>query len=120
MRRPREHRYAPVEPFAQAIEEWLRRNDAVLQANPFAGICSELRPNRPRKGRNEKHTGLSEFAKRAEMDPRAIRRYLDREYKWIELDQADRIAMALGIPLWVLAEEFVDRKDRARRQKVAA
>ena len=101
---PRECLYAPAEPFAEAIREWLHAYDREMRALPFANITY----TKPRQ-RNTLHRsdGLIELEKRTNVPRRSLRRYLSGESQLIEIDSADRLAMGLGIPLWTLAEEFL-------------
>ena len=71
--------YAPAEPFAEAIDLWLQRNWRL---------------------------GLTDLARSAGTDVRTLRRYRSGESRHIELRQADKLCMALGIPLRCIAEDF--------------
>ena len=120
---PREQLYAPAAPFAQAINDWLAQREKEAKASPYYGItCRTSRRYRTDVSarRRWKPTGIGQLARRAGLGERALRRYLDGETEWIELDCADRIAMALDIPLWLLADEFVPRSQSTRSGKKAA
>ena len=117
--------YAPAAPFAEAMRRWLDAYRAQMRARPFHAITAEHRPNRPRPGSNDRYPGLETLARDAGFTSKALRRYLDGEAQWIGLDTADRLAMALNVPLCVLADDFrpageTTLRDRARRQEQMA
>ena len=85
----REYLYAPAGPFAEAIRVFERR------------------------------LPLEELAARSNMGSRDLRRIRDGESIIIELDRADRLAIALGIPLPLLADQFM-RRTQAQRMAVNA
>jgi hypothetical protein len=98
----RDYVYAPVEPFAHAAADWLHRYQARTGAEQFSGITL-------RDGRRPTHLqdrGIGELAKRSGIPGRTIRRYVNREQQLISLQNADRLALALDIPLVLLADEF--------------
>jgi transcriptional regulator with XRE-family HTH domain len=108
--------YAPVAPFAAAINEWLGRYQARTGATQFAGITL-------RNGQKSvmADRGITELANRAGIPARTIRRYIT-DQQWINLQNADKLAIALGIPLCLLADDFRPRRDtmmRDRRNRVA-
>jgi hypothetical protein len=98
----RDYLCAPVEPFAVAVDEWLHRYRARVGADRFAGIT--LRNGR--KPTQLQDRGIGELAGLTGIPARTIRRYVDREQKFIALQNADRLAIALDIPLILLADEF--------------
>ena len=106
--------YAPAAPFADAMRRWLADHRARMRARPFLSPAS-----------NDRYPGLEALARDAGFTTRALRRYLDGEAQWIGLDTADRLAMALNVPLCVLADDFrpageTTLRDRARRQEQMA
>jgi hypothetical protein len=82
-RRPSTRLYAPARPFAEAIENW-RDHQRMT-----------------RTGRD-----LNTLARLANIDARRLRGYISGENQWVELVMADRISLALDVPLPVLAEDF--------------
>ena len=96
---PRQERvYAPAAPFAEAIEEWLnvrKRRNRTAVADP-----------RTTGARAHHRVGTRELAARSGVDTRQIARYLTGEAAWIHLNNADKLALAMNIPLWNLADEF--------------
>jgi transcriptional regulator with XRE-family HTH domain len=105
----RECVYAPVEPFAVAIDDWLRRYQASIGATQFAGISLRRPPSPSAHGTRTtrlRDRGIGEIAELTGIPNRTIRRYVNREQAYIAVENADKIAMALGIPLILLAEDF--------------
>ena len=94
-RMKRELLYAPIDPFAVAVNEWLARYRNAKQAHPWGKMFKW-----------PEDQGMSALARECGLSTRQIYRVATRESEWIEIDFADRIAMGLGIPLGNLAEEF--------------
>ena len=121
-----ERLYAPAAPFTQAIRDWVRDYQSRQKGHPFHAITCQDRPSRPKRGGAAIYPGLEILAQDAGTTSRALRRYLNDEIVWIELKHADRLAMALGIPLWMLADDFrptretIARTRSERRQEKAA
>lgn len=116
----REMLYAPAAPFAEAIREWLKLEAQRAKGHPFSGVTDGKRRN-PGTGRKNLYPGIERLALDARLPSKTLHRYLSGESQWILLDNADRLAMALGVPLWVLAEEFTSiRKVREMSKEVAA
>jgi len=112
-----ERLYAPAAPFTQAIRDWVRDYQTRQKANPYHAITCQDRPSRPRRGGPAIYPGLELLAQDAGTTSRALRRYLDDEIVWIGLEQADRLAMALGIPLCLLADDFKPTRDTIARTR---
>jgi len=112
-----ERLYAPAAPFVQAIREWVHDYQQRQKGHPFHAIPCQDRPSRPRRGGPAIYPGLELLAQDAGTTSRALRRYLDDEIVWIGLEQADRLAMALNIPLWVLADDFKPTRDTVARTR---
>lgn len=89
--------YTPAAPFAAAIQEWTSRHDRRM-APPGAKL-----------------PGIQALAHLSGIETRTLRAYTTGERPTISLTNADRLALALNIGLWVLADEFTSR-DEAYRQ----
>jgi len=86
--------YAPAPPFADAVRDWVRQQEAnnggrPLQLDPWQEIA-----------------GLGALAELAGLTVRTLWRYTNAESKLIELRVADQLALALDIPLPLLAPDF--------------
>lgn len=91
---PEPRLYAPAPPFADAIRGWVRQQEAnnggrPLELDPWNNVA-----------------GLSALAELANTTVRSLWRYTNGESKLIELRFADRLALALDIPLPFLAPDF--------------
>lgn len=98
----REKLYAPVGPFADAIDHWIdyqRRQTGV-------SIPDRRRRYSSLACRDNDLAGLNQLAELAGMTARTLCRYRRRDAGVIELYNADRLALALDIPLSLLAEDF--------------
>jgi hypothetical protein len=93
-------RYAPSQPFADAINEWVR--------------CHGTEHTR-----DDNHNGLEQLAVRAGIPARSLRGYINGERQLITLTNADRLSMALGTSLWVLAPWFGSRRNAMKRVRAA-
>lgn len=100
---------APVEPFVKDIERWLNSYGRRIQAAPWFWL----------ERRDARHIGITRLAEEARISDKQLRRYLDREAYYIELATADRLAMALGTPLCVLAEDFESMQKLLREHDLA-
>jgi DNA-binding Xre family transcriptional regulator len=89
--------FAPAAPFAQAIGEW----QANYRKQPRAVRCARTQPNAP-----DRKNGIEELARISGVPSRRLRAYQTGESQWIHIDNADRLCMALGVALWVLADDF--------------
>ena len=100
----RDEVYAPAEPFAAAIDEWLRLYQKRAGTTQFSGITM-------RNGRKATvfDRGISALEQRTGISSRTLRTYLNGERRWIALGNADKLAIGLGVPLCLLAEEFVPK-----------
>lgn len=93
----RESLYAPAAPFAAAMEEWM----AIYRKRNRAVRCTKTP-----QGSTVQMTGLEALARRSGIPARRLRAYQSGESKLIELHNADRLCIALGVALWVLADDF--------------
>lgn len=119
-RERREQLYAPAAPFGEAIEAWLERERKRLKAMPALGY-RRGKPGIRRDpfGHAVDQCNLEELARRAGTTTRNLRRYANGETRWIELCVADRLAMALDIPLVMLADDFKPKGQTVMRKDVA-
>ncbi len=119
----REMLYAPAAPFAEAIREWLALEARRTAGHPFAAITTSERHKRARRTPGNpatRYPGIEKLARDARLPSKTLHRYLSGESEWIQLDNADRLTMALGVPLWTLAEEFLPIHEVRRMAKDAA
>ena len=92
--------FAPVAPFAEAIEAWLAYQERL------AGGRLNQQVGRNNTTDNVTIAGLGVLAQMAGSSPRTLNGYRRGEYRLIELRAADRLANALDIPLPLLADDF--------------
>lgn len=113
----REMVYASAAPFAAAIDEWIAAHQRRYRSH------RPVRDARTALGGALRTTGIEELARRTGMPAKSIRRYQTGESRIISIDNADRLAMALNVPLSLLTEEFVglgEARKRWCREQVTA
>lgn len=88
--------YAPAAPFGTEIDRWLETHRRRLRLT-------------------ENGVGLEQLAGRADIPTKSLREYRNGGRTLITLVCADRLAMALDVPLWLLAEEFLPRGEAIER-----
>jgi len=93
----REMLYAPSAPFAEAMEEWIGERRRRYRA---------VRNSRTPQGTPVRTNGLEDLARLSRIDARRLRAYQTGESRYISIDNADRLCIALGVALWVLADDF--------------
>jgi hypothetical protein len=103
--------YAPSQPFADAINEWCITHRCRLRDEQLRGIS-----HAPHWF---DHPGLEQLAVRANIPARSLRGYVNGERQLITLTNADRLSMALGTSLWVLAPWFGSRRNAMKRVRAA-
>lgn len=100
MPRPKSERlYAPVGPFVEAIDAWLRYQTQLANGNLTrqAGKGPDSMPT---------IAGIGVLAEMAGTSTRTINDYRHGNVRHIELSRADKLANALDIPLPCLADDF--------------
>ena len=100
--------YAPAQPFAEAIKAWERNQQRSNGGRPL-----NLDPN-------NQVAGLGALAELAGITVRSLWRYTNGESRYIELKLADRLALALDIPLPLLADDFQPLHEWRQREAATA
>lgn len=101
----REKLYAPSAPFGEAVDRWLDHQQRQIGI-PVRDARHSNHGNRNLAYWGNDIAGLKQLAELAGMDARQISRYRKGTARFIELGNADRLALALDIPLPLLAENF--------------
>jgi len=101
-----DHVYADARPFTEAVNEWLERYQQRTYSSPWGWMSKQ-----PRRA------GLLELGRRGGMPAREIARIADSEMSVIGIGNADKLAIALDIPLCLLAEDFMPLGEARRRFK---
>jgi hypothetical protein len=109
--------YAPAAPFMRAIREWLDTHEAAFRASPYYGIERQMATIRLRKGQKPRlNQGIGLLGRYCGLETHSISRILNGEQEWVELRTADKLAIGLGIPLPLLADDFRPRSETTNRK----
>jgi len=92
---------APAQPFVDAINEWISREVGRRQAHAFAGIINVSHPRYPAE-----FTARRALGERAGINRHLMDDLMEGRRPFLDVRRADRLALALGIPLVCLADEF--------------
>lgn len=106
----REMLFAPSPPFAEAIEEW-----QAAHRKRWRAMGASTTP----QGAPVRANGIEELAKRSRIPARRLRAYVSGESRFIGIENADRLCMALGVALWVLAPEFKAMHEWRKEERAA-
>jgi len=93
----REMLYAPSAPFAEAMEEWM---------GAYRRRYRAIRNSKTPQGAPVRTNGIEDLAKLSGIPSRRLRAYQTGESRYISIDNADRLCIALNVALWVLADDF--------------
>ena len=96
---PQPKLYAPAAPFGEAITAWLERQTRIAGGPLAYGT-------RPNGGGQCSIAGITVLADMAGVPSRSLWAWVTGDRAHIEQNCADRLALALDIPLCLLADEF--------------
>ena len=104
--------YTPVAPFVEAIDKWL--------AYQTQSAGCELRRQYVGPNSMPAVAAIGVLAEMARVSVRTLNDYRNGEVGLIELRKADRLALALDIPLPLLADDFRPMHEWLKATEVAA
>jgi len=102
--------YTPAAPFVEASRDWVRTYVGWRRAQPFHWLWSSD---------DEKVYAVRRLAERAGMSRHVVMSVYDGSRDMLSLRQADMLALALDIPLCVLADDFRTLKKWAEERTAA-
>jgi hypothetical protein len=107
-------RYAPAEPFIVVIDEWIDAHNRRRKAQPYAWM-------HPIHTTERRH-GIRVLAEQHSINRDWLMKLMHGEKELVTLEQADKIALAIDVPLVLLAEEFLPWAQAQKKwcRKVAA